>query len=324
MIYEIYTPQDLANMANDMSGEYELMNDIDLSEWGNWTPIGSEAEGFEGILRGNGYCIKNLTITNWEYYLGLFGELHYATVENVEIRDMSIELPEYVNNTRAGGIAGYSINSSILNCKVSGTISNVWICGGIVGGAEYSDFFKCETNVSLSCSGSAGGILAHEVFCTYNQCFADGEITSDGAVGGLIGGLYYGQVTNCYSRASVSSPWAAGGLIGEASYTATILYCYAAGSVDSSGDYAGGFIGLDDISSGNAVIRNNYYDSETTGMSDTKGAAPKSTEEMMKKATFENWDFKRVWVIDEGVTYPQFVIGKRTQCESISMTRLLV
>ena len=324
-VYKIYTPQDLANIANDMRGEYHLMNDIDLSEWGEWTPIRTfEGMVFEGILRGNGYCIKNITITKPSYSLGLFAGLNKATIKNVEVRNMSIDLPEHDGSSVAGGIAAHVTESSLQNCKFSGTMSNVWIGGGIVGGAESSEFFKCETNVTLSCSGTAGGILGHETQCRYNQCFSKGEITSEATAGGLIGAVYYGEVVNCYSQALVSAPWAAGGLVGEVSYTAFIVLCYASGRVNPNGEYVGGFIGVDDISSGNAAIAFNYYDSETTGMSDTKGATPKSTEEMMQQATFENWDFGAVWRIDEGASYPYFFNGKRTQCESISMTRLLV
>jgi hypothetical protein len=51
-------------------------------------------------------------------------------------------------------------------------------------------------------------------------------------------------------------------------------------------------------------VDNSYYDKETSGLSVSAGGTPKTTEEMMQQATFENWDFTNVWAIDEGSSYP--------------------
>ena len=48
----IYTAQDLDNIRNNRSGKYILMNDIDLSSWGEWTPIGGTVyryNHFQGV-----------------------------------------------------------------------------------------------------------------------------------------------------------------------------------------------------------------------------------------------------------------------------------
>jgi len=47
----ISTPQQLDDIRNNLSGIYELSNDIDMSSWGNWTPI----DDFSGSLDGKGY-----------------------------------------------------------------------------------------------------------------------------------------------------------------------------------------------------------------------------------------------------------------------------
>ena len=84
----IYTIDDLYAVRNDLSGNYILMNDIDLSEtapggdWdsGNgWKPIGNYENPFKGIFEGNGYLVKNMHIygeilnKNNSGYYGLFG-----------------------------------------------------------------------------------------------------------------------------------------------------------------------------------------------------------------------------------------------------------
>ena len=140
----------------------------------------------------------------------------------------------------------------------------------------------------------------------------------------MVGAAGASEISNCYSRTSVSSDDNAGGLIGHGLGNTSLVNCYASGQVNGA-DAVGGFIGLDEISDayGDFVIASNYYDRETTGMSDTKRATPKSTEEMMQKATFRGWDFNKIWRIVEGVTYPQFTNLKRTQCESMPMRRAL-
>ena len=72
----IYDAEDLANIANDMTGKYILMNDIDLSGI-NWKPLEAKSTkglttSFTGILEGNGYTIRNLSCTN-EVKAGLGG-----------------------------------------------------------------------------------------------------------------------------------------------------------------------------------------------------------------------------------------------------------
>mgnify|MGYP004639629747 FL=1 len=70
---EIRTVEDLKNIANNMAGGYQLMNDIDLSGETNWTCIGgvNRTTGtFTGTLDGNGYVIRNLTSNPTAQYSG--------------------------------------------------------------------------------------------------------------------------------------------------------------------------------------------------------------------------------------------------------------
>ena len=52
---EISTVQGLKDIAKDLSGSYKLTADLVLTE--EWTPIGSEATPFTGVLDGNGHII---------------------------------------------------------------------------------------------------------------------------------------------------------------------------------------------------------------------------------------------------------------------------
>ena len=84
----IYTAEDLYNIRNDLDGKYILMNDIDLSVYENWEPIGSFKTSFTGEFDGNGYSVSNLNI-NKSYndsntaYFGLFGCVQDCTIKNI-------------------------------------------------------------------------------------------------------------------------------------------------------------------------------------------------------------------------------------------------
>lgn len=84
----IYDADDLANIANDMTGKYILMNDIDLSGI-NWKPLKAKSTkglttSFTGILEGNGYTIRNLSCTD-EVSAGLFDENYNGTIQNLAL-----------------------------------------------------------------------------------------------------------------------------------------------------------------------------------------------------------------------------------------------
>ncbi|ALX47853.1 hypothetical protein [Lentibacillus amyloliquefaciens] len=128
----ISTPQDLDNIRNNLSGTFELTQDLDMSSWGNWTPI----DDFGGILDGKGYVIDNLTVDITSNDAGLFGR-------NVTLSDRTHILNLGLTNVnisttgnRVGALYSYfrSNDGLIENCYVKGgTVNGALIVGGIVG-----------------------------------------------------------------------------------------------------------------------------------------------------------------------------------------------
>ena len=93
----IKSADDLNNIRNNLSGKYILMNDIDLSSYDNWDPIGDTSNRFNGIFDGNGYVIKNLTINRpTEDNVGLFGYTVSANIQNVGLENVEVTGKEYV------------------------------------------------------------------------------------------------------------------------------------------------------------------------------------------------------------------------------------
>lgn len=163
----ISTPEELDAVRNDLDGNYMLANDIDMSKFYTFEPIGNETDGaFTGTFDGNGYSIKNLVLNYETYkYVGLFGYLD-GSVTNVRLDNADVVGGRYV-----GGIAGYADKKGgVTGCSVSGQVHVkptyfTSYLGGIVGRSE-CDISDCvneavinvfHTNNSTSCY--AAGIV---------------------------------------------------------------------------------------------------------------------------------------------------------------------
>jgi hypothetical protein len=140
--YQISTPANLALLATDVNGGtsyagsyFKPMNDISLSAYSNWTPIGSvttttpafAGTPFSGTFNGNGKTITGLTISvtaaTTQGGFGIFGCVSATgTVSNLNVtgvsRTISIASKKYV-----GGFIG--ANQGIVDsCSTSGMLRN--------------------------------------------------------------------------------------------------------------------------------------------------------------------------------------------------------
>ncbi len=196
--WDTYTPittaEELQAINDDLSGNYVLMNDIDL-DGVTWTPIGNDTTYFTGKFSGNGNVIKNLTITAANGAQGLFG-YNSGTIINLGIENGSI------SGYTAGGVCAENygtINGCYNNADVSGknaggicgnnygTISNCYNTGDIIGTYSYS-------NVGGIC-----GYVAKD--CSVEYCYNTGAITAEdnnSSIGSIAGLTYYDPPTNCY------------------------------------------------------------------------------------------------------------------------------
>ncbi|ETI68128.1 GLUG motif-containing protein [Neobacillus vireti] len=192
----ISTPQDLYNVRNNLTGNYELANDIDMSSWGNFIPISkSYSPSFKGTFDGKGYKIKNLTINESTVYVGLFGVINNASTI---IKNVGLE-----------------------NCNISGGGNANWI-GGIVGQLDSGSIQNCYTKGQITGRYMVGGIVGQFVNGSVKNCYSHANITGLARVGGLVGYIATSTaiVENCYSigkstHTEVGTSFPAGGLIGD-------------------------------------------------------------------------------------------------------------
>lgn len=274
--YIIATAAQLDEVRNFPSACFELSKDIDLSSYLNsnssgWIPI----KDFTGKFDGKKHTIKGLWISLSSIgNVGLFANIQgFSDNERASVSNLFVNISKkgITGGSSVGGVCGSLSYGNIENCMVTGDISGGEDVGGIVGWNN--------DNSSISQCASSGNIIA-----TY------------GEVGGILGYRYGScSIENCYSIANVKAE-------GEGSYNYTaygIGYsaekCYFAGTISGTE--------MNRVYPIGKYNTNSYYDSEKTKNSGEPGAL--TTKQMKQQASFQGWDFDKIWTIQEGVDYPK-------------------
>lgn len=204
-VLEIGTYDQLVNFRNKVNAgasysgmTVKLTADIDISERA-WTPIGAayrdkidaNAKVFQGTFDGQGHKITGLTNTGFkissvysgrndttpheykEYVFGLFGSVYNATIKNIVMANVNVDLgcdeKEKVVGDSVGAIVGFAAGDkatgvTIDNCDVlSGSIVGYDAVAGIVG-RSYSGKItieNCENAATVTAIRRASGILGY-------------------------------------------------------------------------------------------------------------------------------------------------------------------
>ena len=196
----ITTAQQLKRLADEVNAgdsksdkTYLLANDIDLSGYPNWTPIGTFNPNspqancpFSGVFDGQGYSITGLKMSGNEDSKGLFGYTYSGAIRNVVIRN-----PEIEGKDQVGALVGYQAysNQGIKNCAViGGKIQGRSHVGGLVGYMEESPIQNCYSTCEVvAMDFYAGGIVGdHRVVASIRNCYATGNISGTYS-GGIVG-----------------------------------------------------------------------------------------------------------------------------------------
>lgn len=203
--YLIATAEELNQIRNNLRAHYQLVADIDLSAYQNWTPIGSSGSQFYGSLDGAGYTISNLTIARTATGTGLFGYANNAKFSNLSVKNAQVSSTAQ----RTGILAGYidGNQSSVNNVHVSGNVQGSDYVGGIAGSASGT----------IERSSSSGSVTA-----TSSESYAGG------VVGILINSA---NIYSSHSSSTVSGNQVVGGVVGQSSVSSTIEDSYATGHI---------------------------------------------------------------------------------------------
>ena len=330
---EISTKEQL-KAIDDLWGNYRLTADIDLAGE-SWTPLAfymnDEEVEFCGTFDGNGFKIKNLTISSMGERAtrgyGLFsqnkGTIKDLGLENVNI---SFNVDSSWGIDGFGALAGYN-EGKIIDCYATGSISltgEAVDTAGLVGRNAEGSFERCYAAVNVTVNSgydsvACGGLVGRNSGSVKN-CYATGNVSVNARnahAGGLVGeiGGNYAEVVNCYATGNAVANGkytTAGGLVG---WGYNIKNCFATGSVSSyaSGNansqaHAGGAVGKTNMSTSD-YEKVYSPEGQSISASDNQNTAPietVTTAESLKSAAFlkDTLGFsEEIWTIADGA-YP--------------------
>ncbi len=255
---EVSTIEDLYNIRDNLTANYILMNDIDLTEataeggdWdfmGNgWNPIGSGdvyGDGaFTGVFDGNGYSITGMRIYISQMPSGIGSSIHLGLFAKV-----------------SGTVCNLNLTGSIYGRKNVGVYAG-GVCGVTTASAKIENISNSvSVNVGYSSTTTtskevhSGGIVGYNAG-TIHRSSNSGNVTG---VGMFYSTTNYGSNVHCYAYARV------GGISGYSSGRQT--QCYNTGTVTggkigkNGGVFAGGIIGCGESSSTEVVACYNAGD----------------------------------------------------------------
>ena len=175
--HTLSTPDDLDKVRYDMTGDYVLANDIDMTGR-SFVPFGivnnTTAGKFTGTFDGQGHTIKGL-----KYDVSDKGEVGlFSQTDNATIKNLIIEGAYFKGNANVGGIVGQMYRTTITDCAVL----NSYIEGRDHVGAIAGEIAQTQVDGNW-----VGG--------TITNCFSDARIkTREFQAGGMLGTIHCGTV----------------------------------------------------------------------------------------------------------------------------------
>ena len=223
--WQIATAEQLDRVRDDLKAHYVLTDDIDLSGYENWIPIGAfqslsdapeDAEvphpdfAFTGTFDGAGHTISNLTVScEAPMGAGLFGcasgtESGAASIGHFTLKDVNVSGFYLV-----GGAVGLQFMScSVTDIHLVGEnhLTGMQGIGGIVG-TGFDLISDCSATADITVSGDdgacAGLIAGGTTMSSIKNCeVTGGSITADGnatwGFGALCGAPWGApEITDC-------------------------------------------------------------------------------------------------------------------------------
>ena len=262
--YLISTPDQLNAVRQGLDKHYRLANDIDLSAWGNWMPIGAEAQDrygdpapFTGSFDGAGHVVSGMTITGSveDYRSGEIAEQQSPTSFGlfacVKGREEKIAPGDAYEDADLNGVR----NLGIVNCNIdlnTEQILGVSYVGAVAGETENARVANCWSNggtVRATTDCYTGGLVGRAETSAIRECWNSSSVSSatesgGHRTGGIAGAARDVWFSHCFNAGAVSGDQASGisQSVPSSVNQSAILYCYNSGAI-SGGSMAVG-VGL--------------------------------------------------------------------------------
>jgi len=255
--------------------------------------------GFKGVGGLIGY--NNETVSNSSASATVNGELSFDAAGGLvgyntgTVSNSSAGGAVPGAHSRVGGLVGVNFRGTVSNSSASATVNGRFVIGGLVG--------------------SNGG--------TVSTSSASGAVTGGNSVGGLVGSNG-GTVSNSSASGAVDGDAHVGGLVGF--NDGTVSESFATGAVTGSTD-VGALVGVLINPGDEAILRDSYYDTQTTeqqpavgaitdgdGTAETRGEMTGfNTTEMQGASAAQNLealDFTSTWqTVTAPAGYPELQAG---------------
>ena len=238
-----------------LTADIDLKNYCHAAEDGkellSWIPIGNYSNRWEGNMDGQGHTISNLYIKTAQNFVGFFGCIEDATIQDLIFDNAKVENVSTTNKKAnyTGILAGYAYGDSPSHIKGIKTTNNCTVIGqdntgGIVGSAEIN-LENCENHSSVKGKSYVGGIAGDCNGRNIKRCTNYGTVENNANsyyVSGIIGLAYgtsiedcanYGKITGCY----------AGGIAGMMMQNSSIQNVFSYGDVTKTNGNSGIIIG---------------------------------------------------------------------------------
>lgn len=229
---EINSVADFIKIRENLSGNYKLMSNIDLSKVTKddknvgklgWIPFGYGTDGkwqgsFSGIFDGNGHSISGLTMKgntddskNGETpytSTGLFGRVEGGKLKNVNINDADITVSNAATGCciHTGILAGFVDSDEETGANAS--VENVSVSGKVIFSSP-----KQTVEENLAVGGIIGYAGKADITNCTNNAFVGYESKEQEMpvnptsrfLGGITGYLQRGNITSCVNKGNVVS-----------------------------------------------------------------------------------------------------------------------
>ena len=149
---------------------------VDLSDNGDWDPIGTKEHPFKGFFNGGEHTITGMQCTSAGDNKGMFGYLQGGSIDSLYFTNAQLQ----GTGNNKGVVCGYNDDGFITECKSDNSVINL----------EGAD------------NDAWGGICGYQIKGTVQNCSSSGCVINGGSssvanVGGVLGYGYDGKVKDC-------------------------------------------------------------------------------------------------------------------------------
>ena len=225
------------------------------------------------------------------------------------------------NGGKAGGLIGEAKEGSIKSSKTQTTLTATGVnyyTGGLVGYSE-TPISLCSSEGTVTASGEttySGGLVGYAL-SPIDDCYSTANTTGTVFSAGLVG-YTFSMIDKCYASGDVYGYMYGAGVVGELDGPNARLNnsvaCNNIISLSAQSSWGcrviGGFKnGAPDPDESNLALStmqvslNGVPQTKTDDLVEGRATTP---EVLKEKRTYEQlgWDFSKVWVIEEGTSYP--------------------